>query len=78
MWPVLFGSGWVWSVLVAAALLCFIIGGLGFLFLVTGKSSHSSDALDEAWHGYEEGDLTRSEWTRTVARQVARQGVRLR
>lgn len=72
MWSVLFEFGWVWSVLVAAALLCFIVGGLGFLFLVTGKSTQSSDALDEAWHGYEEGDLPRFEWARTAAHQMAR------
>lgn len=67
MWPILFGSGWIWGVLVAAALLCFVVGGLGFLLLVTGKPSRrGSDDLGEAWHRYEEGDLTQPEWERTA------------
>jgi len=67
MWPALFGSGWVWGTLVAAALLCFIVGVLGFLFLITVKPPRqASDALDRAWHLYEAGDLTRFEWERRL------------
>lgn len=73
MWPILFGYGWIWGVLVAATLLCFVVGGLGFLFLVTRKpSTRGSDDLSEAWHRYEEGDLTRSEWERTAGRPQTR------
>jgi amino acid permease len=67
MWPILFGSGWLWSALVAAALVCFIVGVLGFLFLITVKPPRqTSDEFEEVWHRYEEGDLTRSEFERTI------------
>ena len=67
MWPALFGSGWIWGVLVAAALVCFIVGVLGFLFLIIVKPPRQKpDDLGEVWHRYEEGDLTRSEWERKV------------
>jgi hypothetical protein len=75
MWPMLFGSGWVWSALIAAALVCFIVGVLGFLFLITVKPvRQTSDEFDELWHRYEEGDLTRPEFERTLGRRAA--GVR--
>jgi hypothetical protein len=67
MWPALFGAGWVWGALVAAALLCFVIGVLGFLLLITMRPSRqAADELDRAWHLYEEGDLTHAEWQRRV------------
>lgn len=72
MWPMLFGSGWVWSALIAAALVCFIVGVLGFLFLITVKPARqTSDEFDELWHRYEEGDLTRPEFERTLGRDAA-------
>jgi hypothetical protein len=75
MWPMLFGSGWVWSALVAAALVCFIVGVLGFLFLITVKPARqTSDEADELWHRYEEGDLIRPEFERTLGGRAA--GVR--
>jgi hypothetical protein len=67
MWPVLFGAGWGWGALVAAALGCFITGVLGFLFLITGRSGRRRpEELDRVWHLYEEGDLTRAEWNRRL------------
>jgi hypothetical protein len=67
MWPMLFGAGWIWSALSAAALMSFIVGVLGFLFLITVKPARqTSDEFDELWHRYEEGDLTRSEFERTL------------
>lgn len=69
MWPTLFGAGWIWGALVAGTLVCFIVGVLGFLFVITVKPPRrNSDELDEAWHRYEEGDLTRSEFERTARR----------
>jgi hypothetical protein len=74
MWPVLFGSGWVWGLLVTAALVCFIAGVLGFLFLVIVKPPcQGADDIGEAWHRYEEGDLTLPEWKRKVRRFSKRQ-----
>ena len=68
MWPMLLGAGWIWSVLVAAALVCFIVGVLGFLFLITMKPPRpTSDEFDEIWHRYEEGDLTRHEFERKAS-----------
>lgn len=73
MWPTLFGAGWIWGALIAAALVCFIVGVLGFLFLITVKPARqTSDEFDELWHRFEEGDLTPSEFERTIRRPVAR------
>jgi hypothetical protein len=67
MWPALFGAGWVWGALVAAALVCFIVGMLGFLFLITVRPPRpASEEVDRVWHLYEEGDLTRVEWERRM------------
>ena len=78
MWPTLLGSGWIWNVLVAGALVCFIVGVLGFLFFITVKPPRqTSDEFDEVWHRYEEGDLTAPEFTRTLGRRPAR-GIRRR
>jgi hypothetical protein len=72
MWPALFGSGWIWGALIAGTLACFVVGVLGFLFLITGKPPRqSADELETAWHRFEEGDLTRSEFERTVQRGAA-------
>ena len=67
MWPALFGAGWIWGVLVAACLMGFIVGGLGFLYLiVVTPSPPQRDEVAEAWHRYEEGDLIPPEWDRMV------------
>lgn len=56
MWPTLFGSGWIWGALVAGALICFIVGVLGFLVVITAKPPRrTSDELGETWRRYEEG-----------------------
>ncbi len=74
MWPALFGSGWIWSVLVAAALLSFIVGILGFLFLIIVKPPRQgSDDLGRAWHLYEDGDLTPAPWERRLGARHVRQ-----
>jgi hypothetical protein len=53
----------MWGALVAAALVCFIVGMLGFLFLITVKPPRQgSDELDRARHLYEAGDLPPFEW----------------
>jgi hypothetical protein len=76
MWPTLFGSGWIWGALVAGTLVCFIVGVLGFLFLVTvRRPQETKSEFDEVWHRYEEGDLTRSEFDRTVRRRTAGGGL---
>ena len=72
MWPALLGSGWIWGALVAGTLVCFIVGVLGFLLLITRKPRRqASDDLDAMWHRYEEGDLTRPEFDRIVRRRAA-------
>lgn len=77
MWPALLGSGWIWSALLAGTLVCFVVGVLGFLFLVTVKPRReTSDEFDETWRRYEVGDLTRAEFERSVRRPVS--GARLR
>lgn len=69
MWPTLFGSGWIWGALVAGTLVCFVVGVLGFLFVITVKPPRQPrDEFEEVWHRYEEGDLTRSEFERTARR----------
>lgn len=72
MWPALFGSGWVWSALVAGALLCFLVGVLGFLFLITARPPRQASELDQDWHLYEEGALTRPEFERRARRRILR------
>ena len=63
MWPAMFGFAWIWTTLIAAALMCFIVGVLGFLFLIIAKPPRSRpDDLGKAWYRYEEGDFTRPEW----------------
>lgn len=65
MWPSIFGPGWGWGILVALAFLCFVLGVLGFLFIVlTGRPPEAADPLDRLWHRFEEGDLTRQEFDR--------------
>ena len=77
MWPGLFGSGWVWSALVAVALLCFIVGGLGFLFLITVRPPRHASQLERDLHLYEEGELTRPEFERQARqRSLPGQGLR--
>gem|GEM_PF-5327180 len=53
--------------------MCFIVGVLGFLFLIALKPARqTSDEFDELWHRYEEGDLTRSEFERTIRTRSSR------
>jgi len=70
MWPALFGSGWIWSALVAAALACFIAGGLGFLFLITVRPPRHASELERDLHLYEEGELTRLEFERRTRQRI--------
>jgi hypothetical protein len=65
MWPILFGPGWEWGVLVALSLAGLVIGLLGFLCLVVRKPRpEAATPLDQLWHRYEEGDLTGEEFDR--------------
>lgn len=65
MWPMIFGPGWVWGVLVALALSSLFAGVLGLLLLVMNNRHPSRpQPLDQAWHRYEEGDITREEFER--------------
>lgn len=67
MWPAMFGSEWIWGVLVAAALACFTVGVLGFLFLIIVKPPPlRHDEFGETRHRYEEGDLTGPGWERKI------------
>lgn len=69
MWPALFGAGWYWGALLAAVLVCVFVTVLGLLFRVVAMPSRPQpDDLADAWHRYEEGDLTRPEWDRTLRR----------
>jgi hypothetical protein len=68
MWPVLSGSGWLWEFLLAAALLCFIVGLLGFLLCIICPREETVDPIDQLWHRYAEGDMTRSEFERLSRR----------
>jgi len=65
MWPAMFGPVWIWGVLGALALGCLLIGLVGFLLLIVGgPRRRPTSRLDELWHWYEEGDLTREEFNR--------------
>ncbi len=65
MWPLIFGPGWVWGVLVALALSSLFVGVLGFLLLIMGNRPRDhARPFDETWHRYEEGDITREEFER--------------
>jgi uncharacterized membrane protein len=64
MWPVLFGSGWLWEILLAAALLCFVVSVLGFLLCVICPREETADPADQFWHRYGAGDIARSEFER--------------
>jgi len=64
MWPVLFGSGWRWEILLAAALLCFVVSVLGFLLCIICPRKETADSADQVWHRYEAGAITRSDFER--------------
>ncbi len=65
MWPALFGAGWGWGILVALSLASLFAGFLGFLLLITNRESQeTAEPLDQIWHRYEEGDVTREEFKR--------------
>jgi len=65
MWPSIFGPGWVWGALVALALLCLVLGVLGFLLLVVNRPHRdAAEPTDRLWHRLEEGDITPAEFQR--------------
>ncbi len=70
MWPDLFGPGWQWMVLGA-----FGLGTLMMLPIAVAMGTRQRAAHDAAlrpelviWHRYEQGDLTRKEFERLLAR----------
>jgi hypothetical protein len=65
----MFGAGWGWEILVALALVSLFVGFLGFLLLITRASHEVVEPLDQIWHKYEEGDITREEFTRLRRRR---------
>lgn len=71
MWPYLFGSGWIWNVLVSAGFLAIIIAGIGAVLVRTedrdGRGRHGRDGLQRIWGQYEEGDLTPWEFARLMS-----------
>jgi uncharacterized membrane protein len=73
MWPVLFGSGWLWEILLAAALLCFVVSVLGFLLCINCPRKETADPADQLWHRYGAGDITRSEFERLRRRAQGQQ-----
>jgi uncharacterized membrane protein len=65
MWPAMFGPGCIWGVVVAISVGCLLVGLVGFLLLAVDGHRHGPvDPLDELWHRYEEGDVTRQEFER--------------
>jgi hypothetical protein len=63
MWPELFGSGWVWNVLVSvSSVACFLT--LGWLVVGARLPQRISDPLQRLCLRYEQGDLTRYEFER--------------
>lgn len=62
MWPYLFGSGWVWDVLLSAGLVAGIIVAIAVLVSPrkqpAGYVDAAHDRLQTVWHAYEQGDLT--------------------
>jgi hypothetical protein len=70
MWPVLFGSGWLSEVLLAAAFLCFVVSVLGFLLYINCPRKETADPADQLWHRYGADDITRSEFERLRRRAL--------
>jgi hypothetical protein len=64
MWPDLFGSGWVWGVLLSFGVLGALIGALVWLEILTRQPAEVDDTVQRVWHRYEQGDLTRAEFDR--------------
>jgi len=64
MWPDLFGPGWVWGVFLSFGLLGVFAGLLKCLDLLCKEPEGTEDPLEELWHRYEIGDLTRQEFER--------------
>lgn len=76
MWSYLFGSGWVWGVLVAAGLFAGVAGTIVAMFIATRapeRSTAAADATQTAWHRYEVGDLTEWEFARFITPRPALQ-----
>jgi hypothetical protein len=73
MWPVLFGSGWLWEILLAAALLCFVVSVLGFLLCINSPRKETADPADQFWYRHGVGDITRSEFERLRRRAQGQQ-----
>jgi len=55
MWSSIFGPGWIWGLFVALALLCFVLGAVGFARLVMKRPSREAgreaDRLWQRWGG---------------------------
>jgi hypothetical protein len=64
VWPTLFGSGWVWGLLVALALLSVVVSLVGFLLLILRPPKDTPDSADHLWGRCEAGDITREEFER--------------
>jgi hypothetical protein len=73
MWPVLFGSGWFWEILLAAAFLCFVVGILGFLHCIICPRKETAEPADQLWYRYAVGAITRSEFERLRGRAQGQQ-----
>jgi hypothetical protein len=62
MWPYLFGSGWVWDVLLSAGVIAGIVVAIAVLLAPgeqpRGYREAAHDRLQTVWHAYEQGDLT--------------------
>jgi hypothetical protein len=75
MWPYLFGSGWIWNVLVSAGVLAAAIAVIRTLLVGAnddgGKESAGRDRRQWIWHRYEEGDLTPWEFARLISPRPA-------
>lgn len=54
MWPVLFGSDWMWSALIVATLMCFVVSVLGFVLIMVRAPRADLREFSEAWHRYDE------------------------
>lgn len=75
MWPYLFGSGWIWDVMVSAGLVTVTSVGFAVLLSSADRSSSTGDAgrdpVQTIWHRYEEGDLTSWEFARLMSPRPA-------
>ena len=54
VWPILFGSDWMWSAVIVAVLMCFVVSVIGFILIMVRPPRADVHEFGEAWHRYDE------------------------